>query len=310
MILPAIAGPDAFPRPRQRKMKTRVETEVSRTAEVNCAFRAASFFESDPRYHADDFIAPRLLPGYIVPFVRFKLVRRFIMRNFSPPGIYEYIIARTKYFDEITEKALAGNFKQILILGAGFDSRAIRFGGAHRAARFYELDAYHTQRAKQGQLKKRNIDIPANLVFVTIDFKSESLGDKLGRGGLEKGEKSLFILEGLLNYLDETTAEGIWSGIKDFSPTGSWVICDFIFKSVLRRENRYYGEAAVRDKVNKYNEAWKFGIEEEGVDEYFEIRGFKVLEMSDSRKMEKRYFHGERGDLINGTHGIAWLEIR
>ena len=210
-------------------MKNRIEKNISRTAEMTCSLRAASFFETDPGYHSDDYIAPVLLPKWILPVVKSKTARKLAMQFFTPEGIYEYVIARTRYFDEITAKALAGRFEQILILGAGFDTRAVRFGKVSESAVFFELDAWHTQNAKTGQYKKRNIHIPESLVFIHVNFNNESIRDKLDAYEFDKNKKSLFLLEGLLMYLDENAVIDVFNMITDFSVTGSWVICDFIY---------------------------------------------------------------------------------
>lgn len=291
-------------------MKNRIETDISRTAEMNCSLRAASFFEKDTKYNSDDYIAPKLLPKLLLPIVKSKLIRKLIMEYITPKGIYEYIIARTKYFDEVTEKALSNNFNQIFIFGAGFDSRAIRFGRLNKTTIFYELDAYHTQNAKIEQYKKRNINIPENLIFIPINFNNENIRDKLDKCGFNRNKTSLFLLEGLLMYLDENAVIDIFKIIKEFSVTGNWLIFDFIFKSVLRKEKKYYGESDIYKKVNKYNEAWKFGIEDKDVKKYFEKMGFKVLDISNSKKLEKKYFFADNINLINGTHSIAWLAVK
>ena len=105
----------------------RIETTTSRTAEMTCISRAASFLESDPRYHSDDHLAPKLLPGFFNALIHIALFRKFFVSILAPAGIYEYVIARTKYIDNANRQALAERFEQILLFGAGFDTRALRF---------------------------------------------------------------------------------------------------------------------------------------------------------------------------------------
>ena len=56
-------------------MKNRIETDISRTTEMICSLRAASFFEKDGRYNSDDHIAPKLLPRILLPFVKSKIIK-------------------------------------------------------------------------------------------------------------------------------------------------------------------------------------------------------------------------------------------
>lgn len=76
------------------------------------------------------------------------LFRTFYCRILAPAGIYEYVIARTKYIDAVFKRALSEQFDQILLFGAGFDTRALRFQAAAQHTRIFELDASPTQQAK------------------------------------------------------------------------------------------------------------------------------------------------------------------
>ena len=144
------------------KMK-RIERATSRTAEMTCVSRAASFLETNAHYHSDDYLAVKLLPGFVKALIHIPLFRRLFVRIFAPTGVYEYVIARTKYIDAVFKKALDDRFDQILLFGAGYDTRASRFQDKAQHTRIFELDELHTQPAKIKQLRKRNLNIPSNL---------------------------------------------------------------------------------------------------------------------------------------------------
>ena len=79
--------------------KRRIETRTSCTAEMTCLSRAASYLESEPHYHSQDHLSVRLLPGFFNAIFHIPPVRRFFVHRLAPNGIYEYVIARTKYMD-------------------------------------------------------------------------------------------------------------------------------------------------------------------------------------------------------------------
>ena len=58
--------------------------------------------------------------------VRFGLTRAVLHRILGPQGVYEWVIARTRYFDEALRTACGEGFSQVLVFGAGFDSRGVR----------------------------------------------------------------------------------------------------------------------------------------------------------------------------------------
>jgi len=75
-------------------------------------------------------------------------MRRFVLNKLQKkvPGTYEYLLARTKYFDDIFKKGLDENISQMIILGAGYDTRSLRFKNLIQDTRIFELDAPTTQR--------------------------------------------------------------------------------------------------------------------------------------------------------------------
>ena len=113
------------------KTGKRIESKTSRTAEFTCMTRAASFYEKRSMYKSNDYIAPKLLPKFMVQFIQIGTLRKFFTNKF-PSGMYEYVIARTKFIDSVFQKAISKEFDQMLIFGAGFDSRGIRFADLNK----------------------------------------------------------------------------------------------------------------------------------------------------------------------------------
>lgn len=288
----------------------RIESKTSRTAEFTCMTRAASFYEKRPQYKNNDYIAPKLLPKFIVPIIKIGALRKFFTNRF-PSGMYEYVIARTKFIDSVFQKAISNEFDQILIFGAGFDSRGIRFGDLNKKTIIFELDAPVTQKAKINQLKKRGIRINPNITFISIDFNKESLEDKLIESGFTKNKRSLFILEGLTMYLNPEAIENTFSVINQFAGNDSELIFDYVYSSVLREENLYYGESEVLKHVNDANEPWSFGIEKGEIESFLKDRNLKLIQNLNSEDLENKFFtdeHGNKVAKVNGTHCITYAK--
>jgi methyltransferase (TIGR00027 family) len=289
----------------------RVETTTSRTAAMTCSSRAASFLETNPHYHSNDDIAVKILPHFLRLLFHMPFLRKYLLRLLAPMGIYEYVIARTKYIDEVYEKALIQGFDQILMFGAGYDSRALRFQTMAGQTQIFELDEPHTQTAKIQQFQKRRLSIPSNVIFILIDFEKESLPQKLDLGGFEKSKKTLFILEGLLMYLISQSVQDTFETIKAYAGSGSRVVFDYVRASVLRHENTLYGESGIVKTVSKAGEKWQFGFEPDEVDSFAAGYGFRVADHKCVQDLEKAYFKDEDGQLVgrvNGTHCIVTLE--
>ena len=290
-------------------MKRRIENKPSSTAAWTCTSRAISFMESNPMYKSNDFIAPKLLPKFLQAFFKTEMFREFFKRRFIPSGMYEYLIARTKYIDAVFESVAENGIEQILIFGAGYDSRGIRLYNQEKGFRVFELDAPETQKAKIGQLKKRGISINRNMVFISIDFNKESLRDKLIESGFDRNKKSLFVLEGLTMYLEREAVDSTFKIIDEFSASGSEIVFDYIYLSVLKRHNALYGEKEIYATVKNANEEWCFGIEKGELKLFLEAYHFSVVEDLSPEDLQNKYFSDDRRGVIgkiNGTHCIAY----
>jgi methyltransferase (TIGR00027 family) len=291
-----------------RMSKKRIETTTSRTAAWICLCRAISSLERDRCYRSDDRIALFLLPDWASLLIRIPFAGRLLLRVFAAKGIYEYVIARTKYIDAVFRQALAERFSQILLFGAGFDTRALRFQEEAQQTRIFELDTPATQEAKIGQYQKRHLSIPPNVVFVPIDFDRESLHLKLDQAGFKRDERSLFILEGVLMYLQPESVDQTFRTIQEFAGAESEVVFDYVYKSVLRHEDIYYGEKGFADTVAKAGEQWHFGIEKGEIGQFLSRYGLKLLNHRDARGLEEMYFKDSTGRTVgqvNGTHCLV-----
>jgi len=288
--------------------KKRIETAASRTAKWTCVSRAASSLETDGHYRSDDDIARLLVPSLLGYMLRIPLIRRFFSRTMVPKGIYEYTIARTKYIDAIFREALTEGIDQALIFGAGFDTRALRFQPEAGSTRIFELDVATTQKAKLDRFARQGINIPANTVFISIDFDRELLVDKLVSAGFKRKRRSLFVLEGLLMYLQPESVDRTLKVIEDFAAKDSIIVFDYVRASVLRRVGSCYGASEIVKSVSKAGEQWHFGIPERGLKGFLKKYGMRTGEHQDAQKLEQMYFTNASGKVlgrINGTHCLV-----
>jgi methyltransferase (TIGR00027 family) len=224
------------------------------------------------------------------------------------PGIYEYVMARTSLFDEVFVDGLERGFSQIVLLGAGMDTRALRFQDRNRGATIFELDIDATQRYKRELYKRKKTALPATLVFVPIDFNKQCLADVLTQAGYQEGQQTLFLWEGVTMYLEPGAVDGTLSFVHSNAAEGSIVAFDYVRASVLRRENTLYGEKGGYDRVAQVGERWTFGIEDGAIEGFLAERGFKLLAHYMPSDLEAAYLTAEDGarfGRVNETHCIV-----
>ena len=292
--------------------KRAIERKASNTAGYTCFSRACATREQDERFRGPDDMAEVFLPLGAKFILNVPFFRKLFMRKVAPPGIYEYVLARTKLLDEVFIDALENHFPQIVLLGAGFDTRALRFTSRNKGTKIFELDIHTTQQPKIDILNRKKVALPQDLFFVSIDFNKQSLSDVLFAAGYEEAQKSLFLWEGVTMYLTPDAVDSTLDFIRDSAVEGSVVAFDYVYASVLRRENKFYGEKEIFETVSRAGEGWTFGIEDSAIERFLSERGFKMISHHTPSDLEKAYLtadDGTRFGRINGTHCIVIASV-
>jgi methyltransferase (TIGR00027 family) len=140
--------------------------------------------------------------------------RFFVLPGLNPTGMAE----RTRFIDAEVARAIGRGIAQVVIVGAGYDGRALRFGGG--AVRWIEVDFPATQADKQARLAALGVT-PGRVTYVGLDLMTDDLGAALGAVGHSVWEPSLFICEGLLAYLPLEVCATLCDSLRDRAAPGS-----------------------------------------------------------------------------------------
>jgi methyltransferase (TIGR00027 family) len=268
----------------------------SETAGFVTYFRACSHKEKRISFRGPDYLAKEFHVGS----ARFKLrLSRLLLPILKRviPGTYEWVVARTFFFDEQFKRALERNFDQIVILGAGFDSRAYRFSEQINRTVVYEVDTEATQNQKKEVLAEIKTPLPKTLRFVPVDFNEEDLS-KLFECGFVGNKKNLFIWEGVTEYLTEDAVDKTLEFIKQNSASGSEIAFTYVYKEILEGDYHYYGSEEIVKMVSKYGEPYTFGIAEGKIAEFLSSRGLRLIVNYAPKELEQKYLTDEKGKLF------------
>ncbi len=115
-------------------------------------------------------------------------------------GFLHFLVLRTRFFDEAVVRALDHDVRQIVVLGAGYDARALRFHTP--GVCFFEVDHPATQADKRARLDQVGASLEG-LTFVAADFTEPGLAAALGAAGHDPAQPTQFLCEGVLRYLPE-----------------------------------------------------------------------------------------------------------
>lgn len=265
---------------------------ASRTAEHNALFRALESSLPEHRRLFDDPLARAFL-GWpfalvsrlaAVPGLR-ELVPGFIDQRW--PGVRSSVVARTRLIDDTIAASLE-NTEQLLILGAGFDSRAYRLPGLG-GIRVFEVDHPDTQAAKRAALERALPDPPEHVRFVAIDFEQDDLGSVLAAAGYRDSARSFILWEGVTNYLDEGAVDATLRWCSRASP-GSLLLFTYVHRDLLTRPDAFVGTGRLFATLEKVGERMTFGIEPRELPELLAKRGLSLVSDLGAAGYRERYF--------------------
>jgi methyltransferase (TIGR00027 family) len=208
----------------------------------------------------------------------------------SALGVLGFLAARARYIDDYLQNCLDGGLEQLVILGAGLDSRAYRFEPL-KERRVFEVDHPATQQGKIENVKKTLGGLPKYVVYVPIDFNQETL-HKLLDLGYDKQQQTLFIWEGVTMYLAAEAVDSTLAFVSAHSGQGSSIIFDYVYASALTAAHKR-GEVTRMQRYRRFTgEGLVFGIEEGKVEEFLSQRGYTHITNATSQDLKQAYFTG------------------
>lgn len=289
----------------------------SKTCLYVAAGRALGAREPDQAIRNPDYLAERLLGPEERALVADQPVVQALELDFDEArksmealSSAVMMIIRTRFIEERLEQAIRDGVTQVVILGAGFDTRAYRLTGLLKSARIFEVDQPSTQEYKKRRVREAGIDVPPNLTYVPVDFRQQKVGDVLNAAGYESGQKTFFIWEGVTMYLPETAVVETLRWVGAQAP-GSTIIFDFVGAMVIQfMANIPWDKLpeAARAPVERLQrlemgEPWIFGFPNDGEKEFLGNLGLELRELLPIGGAEsmKRY--------LTRSDGTPYIEV-
>ncbi|WP_440950578.1 SAM-dependent methyltransferase [Methanosphaerula subterraneus] len=208
------------------------------------------------------------------------------------PGLDNSIRARVRYFDEVIEKMCSDRLEQLVILGAGYDTRAYRLAGL-KNARVFEVDHPDTQFFKMEKIREVFGGLPNHVVYVPIDFEFEDLGDKLRANDYSPDQKTLFVLEGLIMYLPQKAVDETFEFIVHNAGMGSAILFDYYPASVVDGSSGSEIAKNIRNFTQMVGEPLQFGIPDGEIVRTLTEYGFSEVRNVTSEEYRNLFFHGK-----------------
>lgn len=263
----------------------------SRTARYTAMARALETARPRPRLFEDPyaarFLGVRLLATLAaIPPVS-RAVERSIDRRF-PSGNRGNAVLRTRVIDDWAAQALRDGATQVVLLGAGLDSRAYRLP-AMRDVVVFEVDHPATSTVKR-TLVDRHVapDRRGHVRFVAVDLLHDSLDEALRAAGFETARTAV-VWEGVTSYLDAASVDATVGWFSRNTTIGSRLIFTYLEACALHGADG--GRTGLAETFSGVGEPMTFGLHPGEVPGYLADRGLELIEDMSTGDAARRYLH-------------------
>lgn len=200
-----------------------------------------------------------------------------------------HVVLRSRFAEDRLAAAVLRGVTQYVVLGAGFDTFALRQPVWARALKILEVDHAETQDMKRSQLAAAGLAMPKNADFATIDFEHESLRDGLLRYHLSLHEPTFFSWLGVTMYLKEEAIDAVLRSVVAF-PQGSEIVLTFALPP---------GDSPspFDQRAASLGEPWVTYFEPDALEAKLRGAGLSKVEFLAPAEAEERYFRQRPADL-------------
>jgi methyltransferase (TIGR00027 family) len=279
----------------------------SRTAEMVCFARAGEALRPAARRIVDDPYARLFLRPMLAGLLAGRRAQAPLAG--APAELNTFVLCRHRAIDDRLTAALAGAIEQVVILGAGYDTRAWRFAAELGDRPCWELDFPATARRKARLLRLHARELPAapGLRRVEIDFERESFAERLRAEGFAAGAPTFFVWEGVSMYLTRRAVKDTLTALRDLGGAGSELAADF-WHLVDGPDPASFVRRMSPNLLALFGEPFRFGIHPEDVGPFLERQRMAVRDVVEAGELERRYLRGDsrRCDPSFYVVGAGW----
>jgi methyltransferase (TIGR00027 family) len=293
--------------------------ETSRTAQATALMRALHSRE-DERPLIDDAWGERLVPSSL----RHELVsaalshlaaaeREQARENPGPlvdaflrrSPAFANVILRTRYTEDALRRAVQSGVRQYVLIGAGFDSFALRRPEFARDLRIFEIDHPATQNLKLERLSQCGVELPKATAFIGADLSRESVAQALSRSDYDATVATFFSWLGVSMYLPHESNLATLRSVGSCAPGGSWLVFTYLKRSSLNSTSAPMRELTQR--VAALGEPFLSGFDPATLPAELAACGLSVREDLSGDELIDRY--GKRGAEGFNRHSSSHIAL-
>jgi methyltransferase (TIGR00027 family) len=240
---------------------------VGRTALGAAVCRLIEQYQPEETRLFNDPVVKGLVGAPIRVMLQIPAMRSFTIQQTDgiAPGIFGGQICRTRYNDDAVRAAISQGVRQLIILGAGLDTRPYRLPGIERV-KVFEVDLPFVQDDKKKKIQKILGKLPEQVTFIPIDFDKQNLEEVFAGTNFDPSRPAVFVWEGVTQYITEDAVRRTLAFVGKSAP-GSTIVFTYVLKSVIERRSNIPGADRLMAQVQK-DSPFIFGLEPSGIPDF------------------------------------------
>ena len=280
-----------------------IEATPSRTALATSLMRAAHS-RLDPSPLIDDPWGDRLVSKAEQDRIRERILDRmdaetravarhetgavldnYFRANTSYPGV----VMRSRYAEDALQETTRRGTRQYVLIGAGFDSFALRRPTFSKEIEIFEIDHPATQSLKIERIRACGVTLPSSVHFIAADLANESLASALGRSSFRAGEPAFFSWLGVTVYLTREANMATLRAIATGSASGSEVVFSYVDQVEFAAGGRRAPDHPNAQAVARLGEPYVSGFDPREIADDLKQVGLDLVEDLNGHQLAERY---------------------
>ena len=219
------------------------------------------------------------------------------------------ILGRARYNEDLLDTAIRNGVTQYVLVGAGFDTFALRRPDLRDRAQIFEIDHPTTQDLKRKRMRAAGLDMPVNLHLLPADLEVESVADVLRRSAYDPSQAAFFAWLGVISYLTRPAIESTFKAIKSMAPKGAEIVFDYLTAMAFVPEHQSLALKLRFDRAQALGEPYLTGFEPTELSAFLKPLGYDLKEDLGQSEQTTRYFQ-HRPDGICPVEYWHWAHAR
>jgi methyltransferase (TIGR00027 family) len=222
-----------------------------------------------------------------------------------------WFFCRFRYIDDVLKDSIEKKeIETVVNLGAGMDCRAYYIPGVENI-RYFEVDYPSVIETKKAKMKKILGKFPDHVVYVPVDFEKQSPDTELEKAGYDLTSKTLFIWEGVTQYISKEANGSILEYVAQAAP-GSEIVFTYVLKSFIEgKDLKDATEKSMYRWLVKRYKLFIYGLDPKDISDYLSEYHLSLIEDIGSEEVQERYMKLVNLDLkVFEIERIALAEVK